>query len=337
MRIDQPPLSKRKPVFFRHFLKNFLLVTLLIALGVGVYLYGLPLLGWHTPRSPVGLETSSVKKPVLSQDVSVTVLPPFQKKPPLKAYAQPFESPPGTHNQLMCVVFLNEDEDLSKKALAQLPKEIGIALDPTIRNASSWAGKFYQKGHEIIAVIPLEPENYPLNDPGDHTLLTQFRSTDMAQNIKKSLEQIPYTLAVTHRTGTFFTAQKKPMHLFLNILKTQGMAFFDPFLTPQSVAQNAAQTIGLPALKADYTSLSDPLESLSVDFLNKTLSEHTDTNTGTANHRLTLALSLSEDLIADLSRLKEGKDPKGSPWVLVPFSYALRSKEKPSGEEPPLK
>ena len=115
------------------------------------------------------------------------------------------------------------------------------------------------------------------------------------------------------------------------------MAFLDPFLTPESVSQNTADTVGLPALKADYTSLSDPLNSLSINFLNKILSEKTDTKTGTANHRLTLALSLSEDLIADLSRLKEEKDPKGSPWVLVPFSYALRSKERLSGEEPPLK
>ena len=49
---------------------------------------------------------------------------------------------------------------------------ISVAYGAYGRNLQDWVTKARAAGHEVLLQIPLEPQDYPTNDPGPHTLLT---------------------------------------------------------------------------------------------------------------------------------------------------------------------
>ena len=58
------------------------------------------------------------------------------------------------------------------EAIKDLPAPISVAYGAYGRNLQDWVEKARQEGHEVLLQIPLEPLDYPTNDPGPHTLLT---------------------------------------------------------------------------------------------------------------------------------------------------------------------
>ncbi|MBC8014002.1 MAG: divergent polysaccharide deacetylase family protein, partial [Methyloceanibacter sp.] len=55
-----------------------------------------------------------------------------------------------------------------------LPPTISVAYGAYGRNLQDGVTKARDSGHEVLLQIPLEPNNYPTEDPGPHTLLTSL-------------------------------------------------------------------------------------------------------------------------------------------------------------------
>ncbi len=60
--------------------------------------------------------------------------------------------------------------DLVAEAAA-LPTEVGFAILPFLPKSSETAVGLHEAGHEIWLHLPMEPENYPANDPGPRAVL----------------------------------------------------------------------------------------------------------------------------------------------------------------------
>ena len=60
------------------------------------------------------------------------------------------------------------------EAIKDLPAPISVAYGAYGRNLQDWVEKARQEGHEVLLQIPLEPLDYPTNDPGPHTLLPRL-------------------------------------------------------------------------------------------------------------------------------------------------------------------
>ena len=67
-------------------------------------------------------------------------------------------------------------------ALAKLPGPVSFAFAPYSINVEQLAQRARNEGHEVLLQVPMEPFDYPDNDPGPQTLLTTL---DAGQNIDR--------------------------------------------------------------------------------------------------------------------------------------------------------
>src|SRR5690606_455059 len=92
---------------------------------------------------------------------------------PFRAYARP--APPLDRSTPRIAIVLG-GMGLStigtEGAIRSLPEEITLAFAPYGRELDRLTGLARQSGHEVLLQVPLEPFDYPNNDPGPHTLLT---------------------------------------------------------------------------------------------------------------------------------------------------------------------
>ena len=63
-------------------------------------------------------------------------------------------------------------------AIHALPAAVTLAVSPYAPDPAEAAGRRAAAGHEILVSIPMEPEGYPLNDPGPRALLTSLAGAE---------------------------------------------------------------------------------------------------------------------------------------------------------------
>jgi hypothetical protein len=109
---------------------------------------------------------------------------------PFAAYARPSvgQSAAGGAARIAIVVTgLGINLSGSLEAISKLPDTVTLAFAPYGRNLERSAGSARAEGHEIFIEVPLEPFDYPDNDPGPDTLLTGQAPRDNMQKLYRVL------------------------------------------------------------------------------------------------------------------------------------------------------
>src|SRR5262249_37565033 len=95
---------------------------------------------------------------------------------PIDVYARPSKYAVKAADQPPRIALLINGMGMSDAATAEaikgLPAPVSLAYGAYGRNLQDWVTKARAVGHEVLLQIPLEPQDYPTNDPGPHTLLT---------------------------------------------------------------------------------------------------------------------------------------------------------------------
>src|ERR1700761_8082059 len=87
-----------------------------------------------------------------------------------KAYARPFADD-GRPKIALVIGGLGLNPDQTKAAIEQLPPEVTLSFSPYAENLQAQIDHARAAGHEVMVEIPMEPLDYPDNDPGPYTLL----------------------------------------------------------------------------------------------------------------------------------------------------------------------
>ena len=84
----------------------------------------------------------------------------------------------------------------SEEAIRGLPAPVSFAVSPYgVRPPLLDMAR--ERGHELFAVVPMEPANYPNNDPGPHALLTGAAPLANARNLEWALSRFEGYVGVT--------------------------------------------------------------------------------------------------------------------------------------------
>ena len=100
-------------------------------------------------------------------------------------YARPVKVVAGKQNAPRIAIVvggLGIGSVATSEALSKLPGAVTLALAPYGSNLDQLAARARGNGHEVLLQVPMEPFDYPDNDPGPQTLLT---SLDAAQNVDR--------------------------------------------------------------------------------------------------------------------------------------------------------
>ncbi len=98
----------------------------------------------------------------------------------------------------------------------------------------------------MLINLPMEPLNFPANDPGPQTLLTSLSEQQNLERLSWVLNRVNGYVGVSNHMGSRFTAQPEALKPVLQAINTRGLLFLDSRSTPRSVATKLAGEIGLP-------------------------------------------------------------------------------------------
>ena len=153
------------------------------------------------------------------------------------------------------------------EAIKDLPAPISVAYGAYGRNLQDWVEKARQEGHEVLLQIPLEPLDYPTNDPGPHTLLTTLPPEENLKRLQWLMSRFTGYVGITNLMGAKFEPTQASFVPVLEEVKARGLLFVDDGSVKDSAAGQIASTIGLDFATADVQIDAVP----SPDDINKAL------------------------------------------------------------------
>ncbi|MCC8962689.1 divergent polysaccharide deacetylase family protein [Bradyrhizobium sp. Pear76] len=137
-------------------------------------------------------------------------------------------------------------------AIMKLPPAVTLAFTPYGADPGKLAERARTQRHEILLQIPMEPFDYPDNDPGPQTLLTTLSSEQNLDRLYWHLSRLQGYAGIANFMGARFVATDPVMQPIVREAAKRGLSFFDDGSTPRSVAQTLSAGQSLPFAKADF-------------------------------------------------------------------------------------
>jgi polysaccharide deacetylase 2 family uncharacterized protein YibQ len=169
-----------------------------------------------------------------------------------KAYARPFADD-GRPKIALVIGGLGLDPARTGQAIEALPPEVTLSFSPYADNLQALIDRARAAGHEVMVELPMEPLDYPDNDPGPYTLLSAAQPAELQSKLDWLMSRATGYFAVTNAFGARFLTQDKAVAPVVQSLRQRGVGFIDD-------GQAAARSGGLhratlgPKIDADLDS-----------------------------------------------------------------------------------
>ncbi len=136
-------------------------------------------------------------------------------------------------------------------AIMKLPAAVTLAFTPYGSDPTKLAERARAQRHEILLQVPMEPFDYPDNDPGPQTLLTTLAPEQNLDRLYWHLSRFQGYAGIANFMGARFVVTDAAMQPVIREAAKRGLGYFDDGSAPRSVAPSltAAQTV--PFAKAD--------------------------------------------------------------------------------------
>jgi polysaccharide deacetylase 2 family uncharacterized protein YibQ len=170
------------------------------------------------------------------------------------AYAKPVDLPAGkadTPRVAIVVAGLGISASATADAMEQLPAPVTLAFAPYGANLDNLAADARARNHEILLQVPMEPFDYPDNDPGPQTLLTSLSSAQNLDRLQWLMARMQGYVGVASLMGSRFNASDAALSPILREVAKRGLIYVDDGSSSRSVAGQIAGANNLPFAKAD--------------------------------------------------------------------------------------
>jgi polysaccharide deacetylase 2 family uncharacterized protein YibQ len=200
------------------------------------------------PRAQTGPALSPAPDPKLVRASAVGPLPIIgaDGRAPWKVYARPFDAADTRPRIAIVVAGLGLSGAATEAAIQGLPGAITLAFAPYADDLGSWLTAARAAGHEVLINVPMEPLDYPRNDPGPLTLLTSLDSKANVERLEWMLGRAVGYVGIADFMGSRFTASRRNLRPVLQSLAERGLMFVDSRSSGDSVVPEVAQEVGVP-------------------------------------------------------------------------------------------
>jgi len=145
---------------------------------------------------------------------------------PFQAYARPFASN-GRPKVALIIGGLGLNARATQAAIVTLPPQITLSFVPYAEGLQGWIDMARAHGHEVLLETPMEPLDYPDNDPGPYTLMATADGPETAKKLEWILSRASGYYALTNYLGSRFLADDKAYESFLGAVRGRGLGFID--------------------------------------------------------------------------------------------------------------
>ena len=198
--------------------------------------------GLHPHPDPLLVEKSDLGPlPIIGKD----------GRAPWRVYGRPFSRLDSRPRIAVVVTMLGISESATKSAIEMLPGEITLSFAPFTKDLADWIDKSRAAGHEILIDLPMEPLDYPQNDPGPHTLLA---SVPIDQNLRQLgwiLSRATGYVGVSIYMGSGLAGKQRVLNPIYSEIKARGLMLVDTRENPIAAAGDVAREIDLAMVTSD--------------------------------------------------------------------------------------
>jgi hypothetical protein len=237
----------------------------------------------------------------------------------LDVYARPVEPLPGgarpAGRVALVIGGLGISQSATAEAIAKLPPAVSLAYAPYGTDLERSVARAREDGHEVLLQVPMEPFDYPDNDPGPHTLTVKGRAENL-DRLHWTMGRFAGFVGVMNFMGARITADEAALTPILREIGARGLGFVDDGSSSRSQATAAAARAGVPAARAERVLDAVP-KAEDIDRELARLEEAA--RRGGVVVASASALPLTIDRVA---RWAQGLEAKGI--LLVPVSAAMR-------------
>ena len=138
-------------------------------------------------------------------------------------------------------------------AIMKLPAAVTLAFTPYGSDPTKLAAQARAQHHEILLQVPMEPFDYPDNDPGPQTLLTTLAPEQNLDRLYWHLSRFQGYAGIANFMGSKFEVTDAAMQPIVQEMAKRGLGYFDDGTSPRSIAGTLAAAQSVPFAKADVS------------------------------------------------------------------------------------
>lgn len=158
-----------------------------------------------------------------------------------REFARPFHGDPNTPMIGLVVGGMGMSPRVTEAAINDLPPEIALSFAPYASDLQMWVDRARAAGHEVLIEAPMEPFDYPNNDPGPHTLLADGPSGENERRLAWVLSRTTGYFGVSNYLGARFSTSSPAMTQLLQSLERRGVAFLHDGAGRRSMIENVGR------------------------------------------------------------------------------------------------
>jgi polysaccharide deacetylase 2 family uncharacterized protein YibQ len=137
------------------------------------------------------------------------------------------------------------------EAIMKLPPAVTLAFTPYGSDPAKLTERARAQRHEILLQIPMEPFDYPDNDPGPQTLLTTLGPDQNLDRLYWHLSRFQGYAGIANFMGARFVVSDAVLQPIVREAAKRGLGYLDDGSSPRSVAASLAAGQAMPFAKAD--------------------------------------------------------------------------------------
>ena len=137
------------------------------------------------------------------------------------------------------------------ESVLKLPGAVTLAFTPYGTDPTTLVERARAQHHEILLQVPMEPFDYPDNDPGPQTLLTTLSAEQNLDRLSWHLSRFQGYVGLANFMGARFSVSDAAMQPVIREAAKRGLGYLDDGTALHSVAGTLAQGQAMPFAKAD--------------------------------------------------------------------------------------
>jgi polysaccharide deacetylase 2 family uncharacterized protein YibQ len=145
---------------------------------------------------------------------------------PSAVYARP--APLGPSPKIAVLITgLGISQSATIEAIAKLPPDITLAFAPYGSDLERSVEQARSGGHEVMLQVPMEPFDYPDNDPGPHTLMRRGPLQDKMERLHWVMGRFSGYVGLVNAMGARLLADREAMAPILSEIAGRGLLFVE--------------------------------------------------------------------------------------------------------------
>jgi uncharacterized protein len=177
---------------------------------------------------------------------------------PFSAYAGSAPATLTGPSIAVIVTGLGINEQGSLDAIDALPEAVTLAFAPYGKTLTTTVAAARTAGHEVLLEVPLEPFDYPQNDPGPQTLLTGEQPRANLDKLFWLMARFGGYVGLINNMGARFTASAADFSPIMEEVGARGLGYVDDGSSARSLAPQLAAGNKVPFGAADLVIDANP-------------------------------------------------------------------------------